>query len=387
MPWKVRDIVELREQFVLEALAPGANFSEVCRRYDISRKTGYKWKREYESKGRAGLSDDSRRPHRSPLRTTAEMTIEILKLRDAHPKWGPKIVEELLLRSHPKDDVPSERTIARILERAGRVAPRKRRCDRKSVPVVRPDASVEASNDLWTVDFKGWWQTSDKKRFEPLTIRDAHSRFVLLSKHLENTTSGSVRKSFEPIFERYGLPRAILVDNGSPFISVRALAGLTTLSAWWVSLGIRLVRSRLGCPQDNGGHERMHRTLAQGVEYDPAPNALLQQAKLDVWRHEFNHVRPHRALGMKTPAEVYKPSERPYAAEVEFEYEEAYATRKVAPTGTIGFQGSIYYLSKALRGHRVAIRRTDNGRHDVWFADHLLGTVSPNARKVLPVTA
>jgi transposase InsO family protein len=385
MPWKVRDEMELREQFVLDALSPGANVSALCRRYGISRKTGYKWKKLYEKRGRAGLSNRSTRPKSSPLRVSAELTIDILALRDAHPRWGPKILRVMLLGSRPADEVPSERTIARILERAGRVARRKRRCDRKSVPITRPEVEVTAPNDLWTIDFKGWWRTRNQRRFEPLTIRDAHARFVLCAQHLETTTAGTVRAAMEPILVEYGLPRAILVDNGSPFVSVRSLAGLTTLSAWWVAQGIRLVRTRLGCPQDNGGHERMHRTMAEDVEAMPRLNASLQQSALDEWRHEFNHVRPHRALGMHTPASLYTASDRPYQPDVELDYPDADAVRKVDSIGCIKLFGNIHFLSHALAGQHVALRRLDSEQHEVWFSDHVLGHVSNRRRSVIPI--
>ncbi len=377
--------MKLREEFVLEALEPGVNFSALCRRYEVSRKTGYKWKLQYENEGLVGLQNRSRRPHCSPLRVSAEVTIKVLELRDAHRRWGPKTLHEVLSRTVSASELPSERTIARVLERAGRIAPRKRRCDRRDEPVVRQEVAVEGPNDLWTVDFKGWWRTKDDRRFEPLTVRDAFSRFLIGCQSLGSTKALPVRAAFERFFEKYGLPGAILVDNGSPFISSHSLSGLTTLSAWWVSLGIRLVRTRPAKPQDNGGHERMHRTMAEDVEAFPASTNFEQQKQLDTWRHEFNHVRPHRALEMKTPATLYRPSTRPYHPDLVLSYDDALCVRKVSSSGTFKLHGEVHFLSHALRGQLVGLRRHGHESCEVWFADHYLGLVSPGRRKVDPL--
>lgn len=205
----------LREEFVLRALEPGANVSALCREYEISRKTGYKWLQRFREAGRAGLEDMSRRPHHSPLRTSGEIVMRILELKADHPRWGPKKIHVLLVRSFGIDEVPSMRTVAHVLDRAGLVQRRRKRVPAHGVVKSRPETEVEEPNDLWTVDFKGWWRTVDGRKIEPLTVRDAYSRFVLAATALEGSRTEHVQPAFTELFERHGLPKAIQVDNGS----------------------------------------------------------------------------------------------------------------------------------------------------------------------------
>jgi len=292
MPWREKRVVKLREEFVLRALEPGANMSALCREYSISRKTGYKWVQRFRESGVEGLADLSRRPHCSPLRAAGESVLRVLKLRQAHPRWGPKKLHAVLARTMEAADLPSIRTIARILERAGMVQKRGRR--RTTTETRRPDIPVvQRCNQLWTADFKGWWRTNDGARAEPLTIRDAHSRFVLASELMQTTKASAVRIELERVFEQYGLPEAILVDNGSPLASTRSPGGLTTLSAWWVSLGVKLLRNRPAHPEDNGGHERMHLDMRYDVEDVAADDLDAQRIAVRKWRATFNHIRPH----------------------------------------------------------------------------------------------
>jgi transposase InsO family protein len=186
-----------------------------------------------------------------------------------------------------------------------------------ALPVTKPTVSVQQPNDLWTADFKGWWRSRDGARCEPLTVRDAHSRDVLTARLLKRTRTKEVREVFEELFQRHGLPMAIQTDNGPPFASPIGLCGLTQLSAWWLSLGIEVIRSRPGCPQDDGGHERMHVDMSIDLQTNAAPTVAEQQAAVDAWVHQFNHVRPHQALGLRTPAEVYRPSERTFGAKLD----------------------------------------------------------------------
>jgi transposase InsO family protein len=265
-------------------------------------------------------------------------------------------------------------TIARILRRAGVV--RKRR-QHKPLSVVdrAPSVTAEAPNDVWTMDFKGWWRTHDGSRCEPLTVRDACSRYVLTIAVLGATTGDLVRAELERLFKKHGLPRAFQFDNGSPFISTRARGGLTALSVWLVSLGIRIVRSRPGCPQDNGGHERMHRDVAQEVQQWPSDDLRAQQRELDRWRQEFNHVRPHEALGGKTPSDVYKPSDRKFREPRAFAYPRAFRLRRVDSSGHVSCNSDHAYVGVALRGQHVALEPQDGLRWRVWFRDIDLGIV------------
>jgi hypothetical protein len=232
---------------------------------------------------------------------------------------------------------------------------------------------ASAPNDAWTVDFKGWWRTRDGKRFEPLTIRDTFSRYILCLEMLGSTRADVVKPAFERLFESCGLPRVIRVDNGSPFACTSAPAGLSQLSAWWTSLGIRVSFSRPAHPQDNAAHERMHADVAAQLEADPADSLVVQQRAADQWRAEFNEVRPHEAIGMRTPAQLYVRSPRRYKGIQPYRYPASYAVRRVNRNGCVRFLGKAVFVSESLVGHDLALRRTSHGRIAVRFFDLNLG--------------
>ena len=294
-------------QFIEKAAAPGANISALCQEYGVSRQTGYKWLRRFRADGYPGLVEQSRRPDSSPLTTGEELVVRLLELRERHSTWGADKISRVL-RREIGDEAPSKSTVARILGRLGRL---KRRRPRVRVWSVdgKPRVEVHGPNDLWTVDFKGWWKARNGDRCEPLTVRDAFSRKVLGATLVESTRGDVAREEFERLFRKHGLPMAVQSDNGTPFVCTRGRGGLSRLSVWLLSLGIRVVRSRPGCPQDNGGHERMHRDLAE-LQISPAHSRRAQQRECDRWMVDFNEIRPHDALGGKTPAEVYRDSER-----------------------------------------------------------------------------
>jgi putative transposase len=358
-PWTEVLPVKLKEEFVLLALEPGACMAKLCRQYEMSRQNGYKWLRRYREGGIEGLHERSRRPEGSAVAVSGEMVLQILELRQRRG-WGPKKLRELLRRRARGrgTQLPSVRTIARIVARGGLVKKRKRLSPQGGADVHRraaPTVTVAAPNDLWTVDFKGWWSADNGDRCEPLTVRDAHSRYALCAVLLAGTSTALVRPQFEQLFARYGRPRAILSDNGPPFASSTAPWGLTELSAWWVSLRIEVLHSRPGCPQDNGGHERIHLDMVP-LQTESAPTRQAQQVLLDQWGKEFNHVRPHEALGMKTPAQVYLPkARRPSPKLVTRSYPTGAAIRRVLTNGHFWYGGRTYFLSRALRGHDVAL--------------------------------
>jgi len=358
--------------FVERAMEPGSKLAPLCREFGISRQTGTKWVKRFKAEGYAGLEERSRRPRSSPLSLGEELVMAVLEFRERHPSWGPKKLRTLLARRHG-DETPSVATIARILKRAGVVRAKRRR---KPISVIdrAPTITAAAPNDVWTIDFKGWWRTHDGDRCEPLTVRDAHSRYVLAMTLLPATTGELVRAELERLFKKHGLPAAIQCDNGSPFISTRARGGFTQLSAWWASLGIRIVRSRPGCPQDNGGHERMHRDVAQEVERVSATDRRVQQRVIDRWRQEFNHVRPHEALAHKTPADLYTPSKRKLQAPRPFAYPLAFTVRRVDVSGHVYWQGDRCYVGMSFGGHRVAFESLKGLRWRLWFRDVDLGT-------------
>lgn len=316
----------------------------------------------------------------------AQQALAIVRLRLQHPKWGAKKLHSLL-RSNGNQTLPSLSTINRVLQHSGLVVPNKRGRSRRWTPGDRIGA-ITASNDLWTVDFKGWWRTRDGSRCEPLTTRDAFSRYVLVNRPLDHNSGAAVRAVFEELFRKYGLPKAIKSDNGSLFASTVSPGGLTQLGAWWKALGIRLVRSRPGHPQDNGGHERMHLDLAQDLEGTPAANLAEQQQICERWRLEFNSVRPHQALGQKTPAKIYRPSSRRYDSKrPEVTYPSTYAVRTVKNGGEISRRGQMRFISEALAGRRLGIQFLDSDRIRLWFCDLCLGETDDAFRSPLGPTA
>ena len=374
MPWKEHRTLDLRKKFILAATAPGTNIAQLCREYEISRKSGYKWLERYRTVGEAGLEDQSRRP-RSVSSIDGEIVLSIIELRRHHPGWGAKKLRELLVRAGC-DCVPSAKTIARILDRAGE--PRVRKLRRRRFRLVdrdREELAAREPNDVWTVDFKGWWRTRDRKRFEPLTVRDGFSRYVLCLEMLGSVRADEVKAAFEKLFVRNGLPNVIRVDNGAPFACTAAPGGLSRLSAWWTSLGIRVSFSRPAHPQDNGAHERMHLDVAAELEASPADNRDTQQRAADRWRRLFNHVRPHEALGMKSPADLYIRSSRPYRGVLPPRYPITFAVRRVTKSGCVHYLGKTIFVSESLAGHDLAVRRARSGRLAIRFYDLSLGFV------------
>lgn len=360
-----------KQEFV-ERVAKGEKVAALSREYGVSRETGHKWVKRFKEKGYEGLEEQSRRPKAAPLATAEDLVIATLQAREAHPRWGP-IKLHGLLRRRFGDQTPSARTISRILRRANVVRERRKR---RPLSVVEraPTALAQAPNDVWTVDFKGWWQTLNGDRCEPLTVRDAYSRF-LLAVVVCSAKKRDVRPVFEKLFRRHGLPRAIQCDNGVPFVAVQARAGLSSLSAWWISLGIRLVRSRPGCPQDNGGHERMHSDVRADVQARPAATREEQQRVIDRWRQEFNHVRPHQALGNKTPAEVYKVGEHRRGPLKAFAYPKHFYVRRAGSAGFVHFRGDNLMVGAPFRGLTLGIEILDALHVRLWLHDVDLGVV------------
>lgn len=375
MPWKELSLMSVREEFVLRALEPGANKSALCREFGISRKTGHKWLDRYESVGLVGLQDMSRRPGANPLKVSGDIVAEIVAIRRRSPRFGAKKIHNVLEHTLKRVELPTVRTIARVLVRAGLVQPIVKRRAAKNSVTSAPKITVLKPNDVWTVDFKGWWLAINKARCEPLTIRDAFSRYILRIEVLPSTAGGPVRRIFEEVFKTYGLPKAILSDNGSPFAVAHGQLGLTTLSAWWLSLGIEHVRTRPGTPSDNGGHERMHRDMAAELEAVAALNRKAQQDACERWRNDFNNYRPHEALGMKRPGQVYRRSAVEFDREkpIDTEYPERFRVFTVNTLGMIKVKKRSIFISQALCGQRLGLAYDGDQKYAVWFAARRLG--------------
>jgi len=359
--------MEQRMEFALKAMQT-LNFRALCQEYGVSTKTGYKWKERFIQEGLEGMANWSRRPKSSPEQLPEAEVCEIVRLKVAHLSWGPRKIRELYRRRH--GEVASESTFKRVLERTGLTQKRRRRRRSDEAGRLCSGRRAGAPNEVWTVDFKGWWR-SWGKRCEPLTVRDEHSRYVLELRAMDNARSESVRQSFERLFERAGLPQAIRSDNGSPFASVHSLLGLSRLSAWWVALGIELERGRPGHPQDNSAHERMHLDISREIE------ALAQsdQETMDVWRQTFNYERPHEALGMRCPGEIYCASKQKYEGTPEdLDYPQM-CPRRVSAQGAIKLDGQALFLSQALAGWSVGLKPITEQTMEVWFGRLLLGEV------------
>jgi len=380
MPWKETQKMEQRVEFAMRAVS-AESFSELCQEYGISRKTGYKWRERFVAKGLAGMEEESRRPHGHAGELGEEVVCQIVRLKAAHRHWGPRKIRELYRRKHG-GELPSESSFKRVLERAGLTEKRRKQRREQS---GRLEAKVEASasNDLWTVDFKGWWRGGEGRRIEPLTVRDAHSRFILEMHMVENAKTETVGARFEKLFEAHGLPGAIRSDNGTPFASIQGLLGLTRLSAWWLALGIDLVRGRPGCPQDNGGHERMHLDIFRELESGRAGG---DQKAFDLWRQEFNTERPHEAIGMATPAEIYHPSKRAYQGTPESIDYGTMETRQVNRTGVITYRGDRIAISAALGTWNVGLSPCRDDVVEVWFAKLLIGHIEPKTASFRPTS-
>ena len=358
--------------------------SALCEAYGISRKTGYKWLARYEADPAGGLSDRSRAPHACGWRLDEAIAARVVALRRRRPHWGPRKLLAILAREDPGIAWPAASTVGELLRREGLSAPRRRR--RSALPASAPFLEAAAANDVWCADFKGWFRTADGKRCDPLTISDAHSRYLLDCRIVLPTREG-VRPRFERAFRSFGLPLALRTDNGPPFASTGA-GGLSRLSVEWVKLGIKLERIEPGRPQQNGRHERMHRTLKEETARPPAGSARQQQDRFDRFRRTYNEQRPHQALDQQTPARHYTASTRPYPTRIpEPWYDPEHAVRRVRPTGEIKWGGELVFISEALAGEPVGIAETESGDWIVRFANIDLGLIEWRTKKLRRFTA
>lgn len=362
-----------RRKFVREHRRQAVSMSELCSRFGISRRTGYKWLARFDELGEPGLSDRSRAPAKHPNTTPQELENVIVELRRAHMRWGPRKLRAWLKTRRPEREWPAASTFGDILRRHGLVLPftARRRCP----PFTHPLAHANGPNAVWCADFKGWFRTIDGSRCDPLTITDAYSRYLLCAQRLDRTDGEHVKPVMERAFKHYGLPEAIRTDNGPPFASI-AVGGLSRLSVWLVRLGIRHERIAPGKPQQNGRHERMHRTLKAETAQPPAADLPSQQRAFDRFRDDFNNERPHEALGMKTPASLYAHSVRPYPRKLpELEYPKAYELRRVRSNGEVKLGGGLLYVSEALVGELVGLERLHERYWQMHFGPVPLGCV------------
>jgi transposase InsO family protein len=374
MPWKESDAVSERMIFVTRLLE-GEAMTDLCLEFGISRKTGYKLRERFKALGPEGLYDFSRKPQHSPQRTSEEIRKLVIQAKRTHSSWGPKKLRYWLSERCRGVRLPAPSTIGEILSREGLVKPRRRRSSLVS-PYRHLLREATAPNDVWCADYKGQFRLGNGRYCYPLTVTDQYSRYLLACEGFEAIDGRAAKQVFDGLFTTYGLPKAIRTDNGAPFAS-RALFGLSRLSAWWLRLGIVPERIQPSHPEQNGRHERMHRTLKEETIRPTATSLLAQQERFDRFRVTFNDERPHEALRQRPPNRLYKASKRSFAAaDPELRYPLHDETRMVDSSGhmrIVRTRGWSFFLSLALAGERVGIRELKDGRWLVSFASLDLG--------------
>jgi transposase InsO family protein len=371
MPWQEVVTVELRQQFVHDALRRVVPVTELCAAYGISRKTGYKFLARYDTLGAAGLADQSRRPHRSPTALDPVLLQRLLEAHHRHPYWGPRKLLRLVGQRWPEAPWPVRSTVARCFQHLGLVTTRRR--VRRPGPAGPPRTPMDGPNAVWTTDYKGQFKLGDGHYCFPLTVADGYSRMLLACQALTSTRLVEARPVFERLFRTWGLPQRIRSDNGVPF-ATQALGRLSSLAVWWIRLGILPDLIEPGSPQQNGRHERMHLTLKRECTRPPRHNGAQQQRCFDRWRQEYNTVRPHEALGDATPASCYTPSPRPYPAHLPpLEYPGHYEVRRVSRNGGIRWHKQWVNVSQTLGEEFIGFVEIDDGEWDVYFGPLRLG--------------
>jgi len=381
MPWQKTDPVLERVKFIAALLnEPNATFAELCARFGVSRMTGYRWKKRFENEGPSGLEDRPSVARRQPNATAVEVEDAIVEMRKRYSTWGPKKIRRRLSDTQPELGLPALSTIGAILRRRGMIAPRRRRV---LVPPSTTGLSTpEHPNALWTADHKGDFKLEEGRCY-PLTICDARSRYVLKCEALPSTRTQPSRLQFEHAFREFGLPDRIRSDNGTPFAST-ALGGLSRLSVWWVKLGIELERIRPGHPEENGAHERMHRTLkAEAVQ--TGINFAEQQRRFDEFRLYFNHIRPHEGIDMDVPAQRYETSWRPYPSVVSSPEYPGMKVRRVQSNGSMHWKGKLLRIGKIFAGEPVGLEEVDDARWLLHFGSVQLAGIDGRGDEITVV--
>jgi putative transposase len=380
MPWSQTSPMDQRTQFIADYLREVLSVTELCDLYGISGKTAYKWIDRYLRQGPAGLEERSRRPQNSPNRTPDEVTQALLEARRRHPSWGGKKLLTLVHKRHASWDLPHRSTVCDILRRHGMV-PKKRNRRRIGHP-GKPTTAILAPNDVWSADYKGQFRTGNGIYCYPLTVTDGYSRYLLGCQALNSTAVAEAKPVFTRLFKEYGLPRRIRTDNGVPF-ATNTLARLSSLSAWWVRLGILPEFIEPGKPQQNGRHERMHRTLKAETTRPAAGSLAAQQRKFNTFREEFNHERPHEALDMQTPDRLYRPSIREMPNKIPpFVYPDRFEVRYVSANGGIRWGREWINVSTVCIGEYVGLEEIDNGIWTVYFGPLKLGRLDERHMRI-----
>jgi len=384
MPWRGVTVSEQRQRFLEDYQLNYYSVTELAERFGISRTTADKWINRFKEHGQSGFHEYSRRPQYGPWQTDAAIVEELLKLRKAHPSWGPRKLLDLMLRRDSERQLPAVSTAAQILSREGLIKPRRRY--RRAHPGC-PKSIPQEPNDVWAADYKGQFRLKNGGYCFPLTVSDLSSRYVLGCDAHPAISLEKSFKHFRQLFSAYGLPNRIRTDNGVPFAS-NALARLSQLSVWFIKLGIYPELIEPGKPQQNGVHERMHRTLKQEATIPPAASLRAQQGKFDRFREEFNQERPHEALGMKRPGEVYQSSSRTMPKRIErYEYPAHYLVRRVSRAGTIRVFHKQIFVSNTLHEDYVGLEEVDDGVYDLFYCFYHIGRYELKTNKIQDVVS
>ena len=373
MPWKIISLARARQKLVEAILARHHPIQTLARRFGVSRKTAYKWLHRFRRQGTAGLGNRSRQPIASPQRLSATWVRRILHCRRHRPHWGAKKIRQRLRQLFPRHRLPCVRSIHRCLQRHQKVRRRCRRA-RKGPWLPAPGLTpARRPNQVWTVDFKGWFRTADGQRQEPLTVRDLFSRYGLCLRLLPNQDDAGARRIFKRLFRQRGLPERIRVDNGSPFAGTGAL-GLSRLSVWWLRLGIVVEFTRPARPGDNASHEQFHGCYQREVVAAGNLQRAQAQRRSDRWLAQYNAERPHEALAGRTPAARYRPSRRAYPEVLPpLNYPPAREVRRVRNRGHIKWQGRLRFVGRAFVGQTIGLKRVAPGRWEVHLGRQLIG--------------
>jgi len=381
MPFQKTSAMDHKLQFISEWIRGEMDLSKLCRKYELSRPTGYKWINRYKQDGVAGLDERSHEARTHSNALSAELEGLIIRARGKHPTWGPKKLVEWVEATEKLDRVCAPSTAGELLRREGLSVAR--RGARRTTPWVGALGSFDAANAVWCVDFKGWFRLGNGQRCDPLTMTDGFSRYLLRCQGLERTGLENTRRIFEAAFWEYGLPERMRSDNGAPFGSV-AIAGLSRLAVWLMKLGIAPERIDPGCPYQNGRHERMHLTLNEAVKV-PAYDMRGQQRRFNAFRKCFNEERPHEALGQRTPASAYQASLRKYTGRVvEPQYEGGIITRKVQARGEFKWNGLEVFLSETLQGETIGLQEIGDDRWEIRYGPMVLGSFDERTKKIVP---
>lgn len=371
MPWKILGVIGERLRFVRAALKPACSFTQLCQRFRISRRTGYKWVARFRRHGAPALADGSRRPKHSPRKIPPRWLQALRQWRRRHRHWGAMKIHDRWRRDHPRARLPAVRTVGKWIRRL--YPTQRRRRTPRGPALTRPLLTRPARpNEVWTADFKGWFHTADGTRCHPLTVRDLHSRFLLAIQIHPRQHHSDVRAVFTGLFRQFGLPKIIRVDNGSPFGGTGAL-GLSVLSAWWWRVGVAVEFTRPGHPEDNGAHEQMHRELKRETARPPARTLQAQQRRSQRWIRYYNHERPHQALGGDVPADHYRRSQRRYRGPRPMRYRRNWHRRQVRSNGQIKWRGRMRSIGEAFVGQAVGLRRCAPDCYEVYYGRAQLG--------------